>query len=350
VADANTAVTGMDDIHNNLMVHDEEFSAIIKSEELSVINEHETSMKTVADDVIREEIDMDMLIAVDRIENNGSVIMENYYDLRGILYDDMAVLYKPTITMKDSMSFTAWVNIHEKNGKFLPQIVSQQMVGYNMLKLKFESSVESILSMNDTLYNIDSYLDIVDIDEDTATVLCGSLLSHLTGWSISEKVNLFKVIDDNYVSVDILNGKVIRYRFDYEQYDNSGFNFEECKWYGVVINISKAKSYFGAYQWSLKNNEKYSTALNLDKKSEVSINGTSFSGQPMLYSSNSSMGCIRYWKKAIPESDQQYVMSTKFVKDTSLVNILDNCERVLNIGVIGRGNTYTTERQNSLNK
>jgi hypothetical protein len=122
---------------------------------------------------------------------------------------------------------------------------------------------------------------------------------------------------------------------------NTVANFKSGAWHAIVISASNEFKQYGVYVYSIK--EDPSDIINhndfiLEYSSAGSITAAEFSHQNNYYlpSSNMSIANIRLFNTMIKEEQHDFILSQQFIKDESMLILIDNCRPQLNIPYIAK--------------
>jgi hypothetical protein len=118
-------------------------------------------------------------------------------------------------------------------------------------------------------------------------------------------------------------------------------NFKSGVWYAMVVSVSNEFKQYGVYIYSIK--EDPSDIINhndfiLEYSTTGSITVAEFNHENNYYlpSSNMSIANIRLFNTMIKEEQHDFILSQQFIKDESMLLIIDNCRPQLNIPYIAK--------------
>lgn len=350
-------------LDEKISIHEEEFAEVIMEEMEDVTAIQQNTVKTIADDILREMVNQNMEIVDENIYNNGSVLLKYWYDMRKIPTNDIAVKYKKSHNLSGTSSwgYSCWLNLPESTiPNRILNITDQQRLDFNTIMVTFDRDIDLIrLGGRDAVSNGTMIYDVHEIVDDTRVILKTRddiPVTELTNYKKSRKVNLISTINDINFFIDIYDGQRMRIRANNKVWDFNDLNLQQDTWYGIDVNMSNAQNYMGIYIWTFRTNmvDSYTTSLSPYYKREIPL-PNSGSGCvvipeksiPFIYGSEAFMSNIRIYKKAIPEDQQSYAIGTQTLRNASLAYVIDDADVIFNFGVVGRGNTYITEREQS---
>ena len=362
--DYNTSVIGTDEaietIKDDIDIEEEKFAEVLQDEFENATNNQQNSIKTIADDILRELVNSQMQIVDENIYNNGTILMKYYYDMRNIPSNEFAVKYKKSIKLPqgDSWGHSCWINIPTVDEPTASlNVTGQTRLDYNRVQITFDREIKLIrISEGDSIHSMGEVYDIDEIVDDYNIILrTRNDLTVMTNYKKSRKVNiLFASNDDSDLSMDIYNQDLLRIRLNNKIWDFTGLAVSKDTWYGYSINISNTHSYFDINVWEREDrsmavgDEKYSTRLvqhytKVEPMTTANCIVLPENTYPAIMGSEALMSTIRSWRKAVPQDDQSFLLSTDDVKKPAMAWIIDDADIILNLGVVGRGNTYITE-------
>ncbi len=348
-------------LDENTVSHEDIFGDKELAEKQDIVNEQQNSMKTIADDVVRELIHESMEIKDDIVFNNGTILLKHHYDMQAITFDQIAVRYKLSHHLLEGESWgnAQWINIPELDPPTISlNIVDQERVDFNTIKVTFDREIKNVkLKEYDSIVRGNDIYDLISIVNDT-TVLINSREDidpmKLDNYFRSRKHNLhFTINDDITFSINLYDRRKLRIRLNNTLYDFDGLDLDYDKWYAPIINISNEHGYIGVYFWQLEQRgigdlEKNSTRLINIYKKEISIEKDCIiipkGSIPFIAGSDMLMSNVRILKQSIDHEFQSFFVGTRNVKNASLAFVIDDGEFVLNVGVAGRGFSYISER------
>jgi hypothetical protein len=118
-------------------------------------------------------------------------------------------------------------------------------------------------------------------------------------------------------------------------------NFKSEKWHALVISVSNEFKQFGIYVYSIF--EDPSDIINhndfkLEFNSISSLTASEFKHSSNYYlpTSNMLIANIRLFKTMIKEEQHDFILSQQFIKDESMLILIDNCRQQLNIPYIAK--------------
>lgn len=118
-------------------------------------------------------------------------------------------------------------------------------------------------------------------------------------------------------------------------------NFKSGEWHAIVVSISNEFKQYGLYVYSIK--EDPSDIINhndfIVKHSSIgSISSATFNHENNYYLPSSSMSIanIRLFNTMLKEEQHDFILSQQFIKDESMLLIIDNCKPQLNIPYIAK--------------
>lgn len=348
-------------LESHTMSHEEVFGKKEAAEKTDIVNDQQNTIKTIADDIVRDFIHENMIIKDDCIFNNGTVLLKYRYDMNAILFNETAVRYKLSHDLLEDQSWasTQWVNIPQRDFPVRTiNILNQERIDFNTLKIKFDKPIIQlkIKEYSSIIRGNDVYDLISIIDEDTVLINSRTDIDpeKLDNYSKSRKQNLhYTANDDISFSINLYNRKKLRIRLNNTLHDFDDLNLDLDTWYAPVINISNSHGYIGVYIWKMEQRgigdpEKNSTRLMDVYKKEISIRKNSIiiskGSIPSIFGSDVLMSNIRILNRAIDYEYQSYFVGTRGVKKASVCSVIDDAEIILNLGVTGEGNLYISDR------
>lgn len=348
-------------LEEHMVSHEDIFGEKEQQEKEDIINDQQNSMKTIADDIVRELIHEEMVIKDDCVFNNGSILLKNYYDMGAIRFDEIAVRYKLSHNLLEGESWSnaQWINIPEVDPPEISlNIVDYERIDFNTIKVTFDKEIKKVkLKSYDSIVRGMDVYDIINvIDDKTIHINSREDLDpmKLDNYFRSRKHNLhYTLSDDITFSINIYDRRKLRIRLNNTLYDFDNLGLDTDTWYAPIINISNAHGFIGIYFWQIEQRgigdpEKNSTRLINIYKKEISVEKDCIiipkGSIPFISGSDCLMSNIRILKQAVDHEFQSYFIGTRNIKRASLAFVVDDAEPVMNIGVAGRGYTYQTER------
>jgi hypothetical protein len=369
--DENTSVIkdgeALEFLKEHTISHEEIFIEQLTEEKIDMVNDQQNSLKTIADDVVRELVNEKMKIIDNPIYNNGTTLMKSFYNMCKVPFNEVAVKYKPShkLLSGGSWSHISWINIpsEEDNLRTL-NLISAERINFNTIKVVSDKVLSQLaLKEYDSITRFGKTYDIESIIDDTTFTLNSRtdiLSTEMDLFKKSVKNNLHTtVIGSSVFQINLYDRNKIQIRHGNTLWYLGGFTLSEDTWYNITINISDSHGYIGAYIWGLEernitDSDPNSTRLTLIHKIEIPlVKGCIIIPEGSIAcvaGSKIHMGNIRILKKAIDIEYQSYFSGNRTIKKASVAYIVDDSEVIFNLGVMGRGNTYLTERMETREK
>ena len=330
----------LDDV---IIQHEDKFEEVLAEERDDALNLQQYSAKTIADDEVRQRISSNMLIVSEIVKNNGTQLLNGYYDMVNIPFDEVAIKYKKSVALDDSNSFglLTWIKLREYED-FTGFSIVNQIQGDGIVTIMPDKNLKILRLLADN-FIIDSNGDIhkiVEVGDSSIDIESDELLNQSLTYKKAQIDNIFSV--SNF-SVYLVNNSIVYIETNHI-YKSTAINLNKFTWYGLCVNISSEFNYIGIYVWEIVNRTyEYDTNLNNKFRQEIStIEPIRFNEQPCIMGSNLYISNIRYIKRIVEHENQSLALSSHIVNKPSLYYVIDNANEILNIGNIGSGITKTT--------
>ena len=261
-------------LDNMILDSEKQFGEESKSQELNSIMSQQFSTTSTQNDEIRSYLDNGIVIGETEINYNYTRFINYYYNLGSIINSsNIAVVYKDKSKIGIDNDATFMFNFN---------IIKNSPTGeFNFISTDGNSNIFRIYG------NYSNNHDTLDINLEIN--------------SNTYSLNL------NQIDKDV--------------------------WYSCIVSISPTYKQVGIYAFSLNyDNIEYSniTGFNLIDKSIININepndiiiddNSNFS----LLKSSLKMSNIRIFNRILEEEKMEFIMSQLFIKDESIIRVIDNC-------------------------
>lgn len=321
-------------------------------------NIKQNSGKTIADDVIREFVNLGMKIKTEQITNNGTAFISSYYDLCDIPYTENAIVYKKPFDINESFAYTCLFQIpyHKKDTSYNLQarVISENRIDHYTTNVTIDADLG--LAENGSVMINSQYFDIKNLSADRMSFDISSLVqTHINN-------PCKKVVKSIFLQTSGIIFNLYDFKFARIQLGNNYYQFAldsilvEKQWYGLVVNISNAHSFVGTYIWKQTNrtatDERFSTRMEMIEKREYPLQSKFLveNEKAIIKGSKLILTNLRFVNKSIPLEYQSIFLQTKTVRTPSMCYIIDDSEAIWNIPTIGDGHTLQTEIENKNNK
>ena len=271
---------------DNLLLHCEEtLSQVVNKDVEDALNKKQYKTISSRYDETRESLNTNLAIRQMSYYFNYAVLIDYYYNLAGLTQDEVAVQYKANGVLNDelnNLTFTCLFNV---------------MTGG--LPVNFLCA-----------YDTNSPSDGAGID------IFGS---HTIS---SKKLSLTVRLNDK------------DYTFSLDDVDIN-------TWYGLIVQVSKEFKQIGVFTYDIEkdpNDIQNHNDFILGNKRISTITDVSFTTDEsyLLKASTLSIANIRIFKKLLKQEDHQFVLSQLFVKDESMLYLIDNSRPQLNAPYVMR--------------
>lgn len=321
-------------------------------------NIKQNSGKTIADDVVREFVNLGMKIKTEQITNNGTAFISSYYDLCDITYTENALVYKKPFDIDESFAYTCLFQIpyHKKDTSYNLQarVISENRIDHYTTNVTIDADLG--LVENGSVMINSQYFDIKNLSADRMSFDISSLVqTHINN-------PCKKVVKSIFLQTSGIIFNLYDFKFARIQLGNNYYQFAldsilvEKQWYGLVVNISNAHSFVGTYIWKQTNrtatDERFSTRMEMIEKREYPLQSKFLveNEKAIIKGSKLILTNLRFVNKSIPLEYQSIFLQTKTVRTPSMCYIIDDSEAIWNIPTIGDGHTLQTEIENKNNK
>lgn len=337
----------------NMKNHEELFAEEIVEEFVDNEKIQQNIPKTLSQDNVREEINSENIIVNDIVYNNGTELMKNYYDFRKIPTDEIAIKYEQEIFLNEnsSIGFSNWIKIEKENlsEKLSFNIITQELIGYNQLKLVLNKDVDVLELFEGALISgVNCFLIKEILKNNTIIVSHNSILAHvnLINLKKSSVINLCYTTGDNSIRIDIVDYKNIVLHNNSGKIEMPISELSGDKWYNITTNISNPHKFLGFYIWSIEGNgERNGTNLVNEFKKEIPIPNCYIieKSKPFILGSSAYFGNIRIFNRSLEFQYQSQINSVRVLPKPSVAFIIDDAQTIFNNRNVGSSKLIKTD-------
>jgi hypothetical protein len=310
------------EIFDKQLSQEELFGEHFEKEFVDLSNKIVDYQKFLSDDILRKNINKEMIFNNVKLNNYSTKLFDNCYDLQNINVNESAIDYNIKVKILNNFSYSSWVNFLEPKKIFKLNIVNSNVNG-NILEIENYFDLNKFLKYGDYVRSGNDYYKVINVDGKNISI---NTDLNLTDIFIPEIHNLFTFSNMNLTIFDRKNV--------YLNYGNYKivFNIPEIdtgKWFNVNFNLSNQYEYVGFYVWKINSLESNSTKLEKVSENEKLFNGKiNLDEEPKILGSKMMISNIRYWKNLLEENEQSIVNCSYDVPNKSMAFIIDNCDLI----------------------
>lgn len=349
--DENTAVDKSDEtveyLQKLISGHETNFSEDILAQGEDLINKQQYRKKSMAHDDIREYVSPAVLVRDDRQLNNGTPIIERYYDFSETKEGELSVVYKRKVALTNGLSMTFWSMQLPAAQPLQGAVIEQTREDRYNVTLKLDKTAASMgMTPGISALVSGAPYHIVSVGTDTIKVLSKDDITLGAALALPKTVLPGTVTDTSGMEMYIAGNKYLVVRKGESSIMvESPIPIPTGSWVGHVINLSTELLYLEWFMYQATDRtafpEKYDTTLSRINKVTISWpeqfsiadDALNFylSSSPHLFAN------FRLWKKEVSEEYHNLVLGSPLVEHSSLAHIIDNPDTIYNMDKLGKG-------------
>jgi hypothetical protein len=318
-----------DFLAENTLNADELNGEAVRNEIIDVTNPQQNLTKNLSHDEVRLNINPKNQVIEEAYTNNGSDLIQGFYNQDLIPRNEVLIQYKTPIFINEdsSLSFSCWVKLKNKKDSKTTIVNFSENLGDKKYKLTLSANPITMGIIEGDFVSYDTLYKVLEVASDHIVVYSKSNINSGGNLTTVESCNLFNT---NALSVYIVNNNSLV--FDYKGLlDIQSVNpIPEEIWVGIMLSFNNSYKFYGFYLWVVDaNSTDHTTKLKNIFKKEKPLREPILLNSPVeILSSSINIANIRFFKKSVDVVYQSTALGVRFLKNASVAFIIDDCQPI----------------------